>query len=106
MAVRGGEVRTCSAGRGSKAGADDAVFVALGVLELWVHQLVKVAGFHHVGNRVRDGRHPLVHELARDRDRGLASALPAAALEHEELLLLYGELNILQSTTRCAAKAG
>ena len=41
------------------------------------------------------GAHTLVHEVAGDLERGLGRALAVAGLEHEELLVLDGELHVL-----------
>mmetsp|Transcript_2482 Transcript_2482/g.3526 ORF Transcript_2482/g.3526 Transcript_2482/m.3526 type:complete len:709 (-) Transcript_2482:241-2367(-) len=80
--------------RGRKTLADDAVLVRALVGELGVKELVEMAGFHHVDGLVL-GDEALLEHVDGDADGGGAGALAVAALEHEELLVLDRELDVL-----------
>eukprot|EP00961_Rhodomonas_salina_P044423 596505-Rhodomonas_salina.5 len=62
--------------------------------DLGVKELVEMAGFHHVDGLVL-GDEALLEHVDGDADGGGAGALAVAALEHEELLVLDRELDVL-----------
>mmetsp|Transcript_37749 Transcript_37749/g.118185 ORF Transcript_37749/g.118185 Transcript_37749/m.118185 type:complete len:920 (-) Transcript_37749:644-3403(-) len=98
LGLGGGEGGDAHGGarRGRQAVADDALLVGGGarVLELRVQHLVEMVGGHHLeGAALR--HEPLIEEVAGDLHGGGAVALAGAGLQHVELLLLHGELDVL-----------
>ena len=80
--------------RGRQAAAHRLGLLERHRVELRVEERVEVAGVDHEDGLLL-GAHALVHEVARDLERGLRRALAVARLEHEELLVLDRELHVL-----------
>ena len=96
LGVVGGEDDFAARGsrRGGQPAAHDLALLERGGVELRMEERVEVAGLDHQHGLFL-GAHALVDEIARDLKRGLGGALAVAGLEHEELLVLDGELHVL-----------
>ena len=94
--VIGGEhdLATSGAGRcGQTPGGDRDLFPVLGI-EAGRKQLVQRLGVHEQDRFLRRDE-LLVHEIGRDHDGRIPRPLAAPRLEHEEMLVLNGELEVL-----------
>ena len=82
------------AGGGGQALADGGHPVQLLLGEGGVEEAVQALGVDH-GHGLFLGNHALVHQIAGDLQGGGGGALAVAGLEHEQLLVLNGELHVL-----------
>ena len=80
--------------RGGQADTDDVRGVRRLVPELRVQKLVDVRVLDHPDGGARVDQ-PLAHEVDGDLHRAGAGAFPRARLEHVQLALLHGELDVL-----------